>query len=76
MDLKGRATLFNKLKQKPTFLWLAPYLGLNIEYMLDVLALVGVVLSFAGYILKMIRLWGFPVLTEIKCNLYKNTYYS
>ncbi|XP_011865259.1 PREDICTED: lipase maturation factor 2-like [Vollenhovia emeryi] len=50
LDLKGRATLFNKLKQKPTFLWLAPYLGLNVEYMLDVLALLGVVFSFAGFI--------------------------
>ncbi|KAL0116070.1 hypothetical protein PUN28_011138 [Cardiocondyla obscurior] len=39
-----------KLKQKPTFLWLAPYLGLNVEYMLDVLAILGTVLSFAGFI--------------------------
>ncbi|XP_024893963.1 lipase maturation factor 2-like [Temnothorax curvispinosus] len=50
MDLKARATLFNKLKQKPTFLWLAPYLGLNVEYMLDVLAILGTVLSFAGFV--------------------------
>lgn len=49
VELKTRATLFNKLKQKPTFLWFAPYLGLNVEYMLDVLSLLGVILSFAGY---------------------------
>lgn len=50
VDLKARATLFNKLKQKPTLLWFAPYLGLNVEYMLDVLALLGVVLSFVGFV--------------------------
>ncbi|XP_050457179.1 lipase maturation factor 2-like [Cataglyphis hispanica] len=50
VDLKTRATLFNKLKQKPTFLWFAPYLGLNVEYMLDVLSLLGIILSFAGFV--------------------------
>ncbi|XP_012527431.1 lipase maturation factor 2 [Monomorium pharaonis] len=50
LDLKGRATLGNKLKQKPTFLWFAPYLGLNVEYMMDVLAIFGTVISFAGFI--------------------------
>lgn len=53
MDLKTRATLFNKLKQKPTFLWFAPYLGLNVEYMLDVLSLLGIILSFAGYVITL-----------------------
>lgn len=51
MDLKARATLFNKLKQKPTLVWFAPYLGLNVEYMLDVLSLLGTVLSFVGYVI-------------------------
>ncbi|XP_020283346.1 lipase maturation factor 2-like [Pseudomyrmex gracilis] len=50
IDLKARATLSNKLKQKPTLLWFAPYLGLNVEYMLDVLSLLGIVLSFAGFV--------------------------
>ncbi|KYM86213.1 Lipase maturation factor 2 [Atta colombica] len=50
LDLKARATLLNKMKQKPTFLWFAPYLGLNIDYMLDVLSLLGVILSFAGFV--------------------------
>ncbi|XP_032666182.1 lipase maturation factor 2-like [Odontomachus brunneus] len=50
VDFKKRATLFNKLKQKPTLLWFAPYLGLNVEYMLDVLSLLGVIFSFAGFI--------------------------
>jgi len=49
LDLKARATLLNKMKQKPTFLWFAPYLGLNVDYMLDVLSLLGAILSFAGY---------------------------
>jgi len=53
VDLKARATLFNKLKQKPTFLWFAPYLGLNVEYMLDILSIVGIILSFAGYVITL-----------------------
>ncbi|XP_018403720.1 PREDICTED: lipase maturation factor 2-like [Cyphomyrmex costatus] len=50
VDLKGRPTLLNKIKQKPTFLWFAPYLGLNVDYMLDVLSLLGAILSFAGFV--------------------------
>lgn len=50
MDLKARATLFNKMKQKPTLLWFAPILGLNVEYMLDILSLLGVIFSFAGFV--------------------------
>ncbi|XP_076628349.1 lipase maturation factor 2 [Colletes latitarsis] len=50
LDLKGRGTLLHKLTQKPTLLWFAPYFGLNVEYMLDVLSLFGVVLSFAGFV--------------------------
>lgn len=48
LDLKMRTPLLQKLKQKPTLLWFAPYLGLNVEYMLDVLSLFGIFLSFAG----------------------------
>jgi len=48
VDLKGFSTLFSKPRPKPTYLWLAPYLGLNIEYMLDVLSLLGAIFSFAG----------------------------
>ncbi|KYN43556.1 Lipase maturation factor 2 [Trachymyrmex septentrionalis] len=50
LDLKTRATFLNKMKQKPTFLWFAPYLGLNVDYMLDVLSLLGAILSFAGFV--------------------------
>ncbi|XP_017878453.1 lipase maturation factor 2-like [Ceratina calcarata] len=50
LDLKGRLPLLNKLKQKPTLLWFAPYFGLNVEYMLDVLSLIGVLFSFGGFI--------------------------
>lgn len=50
INLKGKATLFQKMTQKPTFLWLANYVGLNVEYMLDVVALSGALLSFFGFI--------------------------
>ncbi|KYN16356.1 PREDICTED: lipase maturation factor 2-like [Trachymyrmex cornetzi] len=50
LDLKARGTLLNKIKYKPTFLWFAPYLGLNVDYMLDVLSLLGAILSFAGFV--------------------------
>ncbi|XP_076672338.1 lipase maturation factor 2 [Andrena cerasifolii] len=50
LDLKSRMPLLHKLKQKPTLLWFAPYFGLNVEYMLDVSSLFGVILSFAGFV--------------------------
>lgn len=50
MDLQSKVPLSQKLMQKPTFVWLASFLGLNVEYMLDVLALLGIVLSFLGFI--------------------------
>lgn len=43
-------TLSEKIHNKPTLLWFAPYLGLNTEYMMDVLALTGIFLSFTGFI--------------------------
>lgn len=50
LDLKGKSSLWQQFNQKPTFLWFAPYLGLNVEYMLDVLALLGTLISFLGFI--------------------------
>lgn len=50
LDLKNCAPLVHKLQQKPTLLWFAPYIGLNVEYMLDVVSLIGIALSFAGFI--------------------------
>ncbi|XP_046465996.1 lipase maturation factor 2 [Neodiprion pinetum] len=50
LDLRGGNTLSQRIKQKPTLLWLAPYISLNTEYMLDVLAILGIVLSFTGFI--------------------------
>ncbi|KAK0163832.1 hypothetical protein PV328_002522 [Microctonus aethiopoides] len=50
LDLKGKSSLWQKFNQKPTLLWLAPYLGLNVEYMLDVVALLGTLISFLGFI--------------------------
>ncbi|XP_012264453.2 lipase maturation factor 2-like [Athalia rosae] len=50
LDSRGGNTLSQQIKQKPTLLWLAPYVSLNTEYMLDVLAILGIVLSFTGFI--------------------------
>ncbi|EEB19962.1 conserved hypothetical protein [Pediculus humanus corporis] len=64
-DLSSR-TLAEKFHKKPTLLWLAPFLGLNTEYMMDVLSLLGIVLSFVGFLSvkfniapTFISLWSF-----------------
>lgn len=41
-------TLSAKVHYQPTLLWLAPYLGLDTNYALDVLALLGSFLAFTG----------------------------
>lgn len=48
LDLTNNKALSQKLVQKPTLLWFAPYLGLNVEYMLDLIALCGILISFCG----------------------------
>lgn len=40
------------IHKKPTLLHLAVYLGLDTEYMIDVLALLGALISFTGYIIQ------------------------
>ncbi|XP_063985646.1 lipase maturation factor 2-like [Diachasmimorpha longicaudata] len=50
VDLKGKGSLWHKLSHKPTVLWFASYLGLNVEYMMDLVALTGALLSFLGFI--------------------------
>ncbi|XP_054269593.1 lipase maturation factor 2-like [Macrosteles quadrilineatus] len=42
--------LVRNIHNKPTLLWLAPYIGLDTEYMMDVLALTGIFLSFTGFV--------------------------
>ncbi|KAJ8977903.1 hypothetical protein NQ317_012404 [Molorchus minor] len=42
-------TLSAKVHYQPTLLWLAPYLGLDTNYALDVLALLGAFLAFTGW---------------------------
>ncbi|XP_067008786.1 lipase maturation factor 2 isoform X2 [Anabrus simplex] len=49
LDSKA-TTLTARIHNKPTLLWLAPYVGLNTEYMMDVLALLGIFLAFTGFI--------------------------
>ncbi|KAB0792048.1 hypothetical protein PPYR_14009 [Photinus pyralis] len=39
-----------KVHYQPTLLWLAPYLGLDTQYALDVLALLGSFLAFSGFV--------------------------
>ncbi|KAK3928755.1 Lipase maturation factor 2 [Frankliniella fusca] len=48
--LKGTESVFTKLMTKPTLLWFAPFLGLNVEYMMDVLALIGTIIAFTGFV--------------------------
>ncbi|KAG5889431.1 hypothetical protein JTB14_032764 [Gonioctena quinquepunctata] len=43
-------TFSAKVHYQPTLLWLAPYLGLDTNYALDVLALLGAFLAFTGLI--------------------------
>lgn len=43
-------TLSEKIHNRPTLLWFAPFLGLNTEYMMDILAITGIFLSFTGFI--------------------------
>ncbi|CAH1105727.1 unnamed protein product [Psylliodes chrysocephalus] len=43
-------TLSAKVHYQPTLLWLAPYLGLDTSYALDVLALFGAFLAFTGIV--------------------------
>ncbi|XP_012286234.1 lipase maturation factor 2 [Orussus abietinus] len=50
LDLTLQADLIQKIKQKPTLLWIAPYIGLNVEYMMDILCLTGICLSFMGFV--------------------------
>ncbi|XP_018330116.1 lipase maturation factor 2 [Agrilus planipennis] len=39
-----------KVHYQPTLLWFTPYLGLNTQYALDVLALLGSFLAFTGFV--------------------------
>uniref|UniRef100_A0A224X8N7 Lipase maturation factor n=1 Tax=Panstrongylus lignarius TaxID=156445 RepID=A0A224X8N7_9HEMI len=49
MDIK-ETDFAAKLQKKPTLLWFASYLGLDTEHMMDVLALLGMFLSFSGFV--------------------------
>lgn len=72
LDLKSRTPLLHKLREKPTWLWFAPYLGLNVEYMLDVLTLCGIFLSFAGFVLQSFCVTGvFAILWSLYYSLYQ-----
>ncbi|XP_044736039.1 lipase maturation factor 2-like isoform X2 [Chrysoperla carnea] len=48
-NIRGK-TLLAKIQTKPTLLWFASHIGLDPEYMMDVLALLGIVFSFLGFI--------------------------
>ncbi|KAK6644938.1 hypothetical protein RUM43_001214 [Polyplax serrata] len=52
MQEAGSRPLIEKISKKPTLLWFAPFLGLNTEYMMDVLSLIGVIFSLAGFMSK------------------------
>ncbi|KAI4487971.1 hypothetical protein M0802_011675 [Mischocyttarus mexicanus] len=50
LDFENHVSLEKKFSQKPTLLWFAPYLGLNVEYMINLLSLLGVALAFLGFV--------------------------
>lgn len=50
------SNVVHNIHNKPTLLWLASYIGLDTEYMMDVLALTGIFLSFTGYVLNLVLL--------------------
>ncbi|KAL0280572.1 UNVERIFIED_CONTAM: hypothetical protein PYX00_001831 [Menopon gallinae] len=71
MDSSGK-TLMENIHNKPTLLWFAPILRLNTEYMMDVLALIGVILSFSGFISqKFCSLPIFAALWSLYYSLYQ-----
>lgn len=49
-QLSTKDNLSRNIHNKPTLLWFAPYIGLDTEYMMDILALTGMFLSFTGFI--------------------------
>lgn len=65
-------TLSTKVHYQPTLLWLAPYLGLDTNYALDVLALLGAFLAFSGFVsYKICRLPLFGGLWSLYFSLYQ-----
>ncbi|CAH1981690.1 unnamed protein product [Acanthoscelides obtectus] len=50
LEFSKHKTLSAKIHYQPTLLWLAPYLGLDTSYALDVLALLGAFLAFTGLV--------------------------
>ncbi|XP_008550546.1 lipase maturation factor 2 [Microplitis demolitor] len=72
LDFKGKPSLLQKFSQKPTLAWFAPYLGLNVEYTLDVIALLGAVISFLGFISQRFCTWPiFMALWSLYYSLYQ-----
>ncbi|XP_015590063.1 lipase maturation factor 2 [Cephus cinctus] len=72
LDLTSKAPLSQQLRQKPTLLWFAPYIGLNIDYMLDLLSLSGIILSFIGFVSQRVCIAPvFAVLWALYYSLYQ-----
>jgi len=40
--------IFDKFNAKPTLLWFSPNIGLNAEYMFDLISLIGIFFAFLG----------------------------
>nr|XP_018910530.1 PREDICTED: lipase maturation factor 2-like [Bemisia tabaci] len=47
---KPHADMRINLQSKPTLLWFAPALGIDVEHMLEILSVVGILLSFTGFV--------------------------
>ncbi|KAG8036745.1 hypothetical protein G9C98_004067 [Cotesia typhae] len=72
VDLKDKSPCLEKFKQKPTLVWIASYIGLNVEYTLDLIALSGAVLSFLGFISQRFCVWPtFMSLWALYFSLYQ-----
>ncbi|XP_045463672.1 lipase maturation factor 2-like [Harmonia axyridis] len=65
-------TLSAKIHYQPTLIWLAPYLGLDVNYALDVLSLLGSFLAFTGFVSqKLCTLPLFAGLWSLYFSLYQ-----
>ncbi|XP_059468984.1 lipase maturation factor 2-like [Neocloeon triangulifer] len=52
LDTKAASTrtFLENFLQKPTLLWLAPEIGLNTQYAMELIALLGAILAFLGFV--------------------------
>lgn len=70
--------IFDKFNAKPTLLWISSEIGLNAEYMFDLLCLFGIAFAFLGWVLVLILNFFFLIICyfgHIKINILINHNY-